>query len=223
MKKISSTDIFDLIPFKSGFIYVKKAELENGSFKLKFYGYDVKKMENAPITKSVYLLSKFGSSFNIIAEKLGDYASCDAGILPNKYVSVVYPTGEMGLFDEKAALIWTGDLQYKGSPVQSLAVDGNNIWCCVPKLNSIINYSIVNKKVSMRIGSENSTAFSNPISVVKYDDELFVVNKDSCKVRIVSLNDYSVRDFRLFDEPVLKYIRTNGKEVVLLESGIYIL
>lgn len=223
MKKISGTDIFDLIPFKSGFIYVKKAELENGSFKLKFYGYDVKRMENSPVTKSVYLLSKFGPSFNVIAEKLGDYASCEAGILPNKYVVVVYPTGEMGLFDEKASLIWTGDLQYKDCPVQSLTVDGNNIWCCVPKLNSIINYSIVNKKVSMRIGGDTSTAFSNPIAVIKYDNDLFITNKESCKVRIISLDDYSASDFRLFDEPVLKYIRTCGKEVVLLESGIYIL
>ena len=223
MKKISETNVIDIVPFKSGFIYVKKIPQDDGAFRVKFLGYDTKRMENAPVTKSVYLLSKFGPSFEIISEKLGDYATCDAGILANKYVVVVYPTGEMGIFDDRATLVWTGDLQYKEDLVQSLAVDGNNIWCCVPNQNSIIEYSIINKKVNMRIGGDNSTAFSNPVAIVRYDDELFVTNKDSCKVRIVSLKDYSVRDFRLFDEPVYRYIQTCGKEVVLLESGIYVL
>ena len=43
------------------------------------------------------------------------------------------------------------------------------------------------------------------------------------KVRKINLNDYSVSDFRIFDEPVYKYLRSCGKEIVVLESGVYVI
>ena len=75
----------------------------------------------------------------------------------------------------------------------------------------------------MRIGSKDSTSFNNPVSISKYGNELFICNKGSNKVRTINLNDYSVNDFRIFDEPVYKYLRSCGKEIVLLESGVYVL
>ena len=52
---------------------------------------------------------------------------------------------------------------------------------------------------------------------------MFICNVDSKKVRTISLKDYSVNDFRIFDEPVYKYLRSCGKEIVVLESGVYVL
>ena len=83
--------------------------------------------------------------------------------------------------------------------------------------------SISHKKFSMRIGSKDSTSFNNPVSISKYDNELFICNKGSNKVRTINLKDYSVNDFRIFDEPVYKYLRSCGKEIVVLESGVYVL
>ena len=112
---------------------------------------------------------------------------------------------------------------YHGHPVQGVASDGNQIWCAVPEQNAIISYSIAHKTFYMRIGGETSTAFDCPVSVSKYENELFVCNMGSCKIRTVDLKNFSVHDFRTFDEPVLRYIRTCGKEIVHLDSGIYIL
>ena len=75
----------------------------------------------------------------------------------------------------------------------------------------------------MRIGSSQSTSFQNPVSISKYDNELFICNAESKKVRTINLKDYSVNDFRIFDEPVYKYLRSCGKEIVVLESGVYVL
>ena len=75
----------------------------------------------------------------------------------------------------------------------------------------------------MRIGSEESSTFDKPISVSRYDDELYVCNANSNKVRTVNLKDFSVNDFRIFDEPVYKYLRSCGREIVSLKSGVYIL
>ncbi|MBR5246386.1 MAG: hypothetical protein IKV25_03320 [Clostridia bacterium] len=222
MQKIVDS-VYDIIAFSNGIIYTKKTVLENGSVKVSFYGYDIKRMQNTPVTKSVYLLNKYGSEYKKIAEQLGDYVSCDAEILSNKHVIVVYSSGETGIFSPDGEMVWSCDLIYQGSEITGAVADGNQIWSVVPDKNCVVSYSISHKKFSMRIGSSQSTSFQKPVSISKYDNELFVCNADSQKVRTISLKDYSVNDFRIFDEPVYKYLRSCGKEIVVLESGVYVL
>ena len=222
MQKIASS-VFDIIPFSNGILYTKIATLENGSTRIRFFGYDIKRMQQTPVTKSVYLLNKYGSGFKKIAEQLGDYVSCDADIMPSKNVVVVYPSGETGIFSPEGEALWSNDLQYHEKEIRGVACDGNEIWSVVPDLNCLVCYSLSHKKFSMRIGAEKASTFDKPVSVYKYNDELFISNENSNKVRTVNLKDFSVNDFRIFDEPVHKYIRSCGKEIVMLDSGVYIL
>ncbi len=222
MQKIIDS-VYDVIAFSNGIIYTRKKTLENGSAKVSFYGYDIKRMQNTPVTKSVYLLNKYGNEYKKIAEQLGDYVSCAADVLPTKQVVVVYPSGETGMFSPEGDMIWSSDLLYHECEVSGAVWDGRQIWCVVPDENCIVSYSVSHKKFSMRIGSKTSNAFERPVSISRYDDELFVCNSESNKIRTISLKDYSVNDFRIFDEPVYKYLRSCGKEIVLLESGLYVL
>lgn len=222
MQKIVDS-VYDIIAFSNGIIYTRKKTLENGSARVSFYGYDIKRMQNTPVTKSVYLLNKYGPEYKKIAEQLGDYVSCDADILPSKQVVVVYPSGETGFFSPSGDMVWSSDLLYHDCEICGAVYDNRQIWSVIPDLNCVVSYSVSHKKFSMRIGSENSNTFEHPVSISKYDNELFICNRDSNKVRTVSLNDYSVNDFRIFDEPVYKYLRSCGKEIVVLESGVYIL
>ncbi|MGN0569317.1 MAG: hypothetical protein ACI4N4_02305 [Candidatus Fimenecus sp.] len=222
MQKIIDS-VFDIIAFSNGIIYTRKKLLENGSARISFYGYDIKRMQKTPVTKSVYLLNKYGSGYKKIADQLGDYVSCDASLTPSKEAVVVYPSGETGIFSQDGDMIWSSDLLYHDCEIQGAVCDERQIWSVVPKLNCVVSYSVSHKKFSMRIGSEDSNTFDYPVSISKYDNELFICNKNSQKVRTVSLKDYSVNDFRIFDEPVYKYLRSCGKEIVVLESGVYIL
>ena len=215
--------VYDIIAFSNGIIFTQKTVLENSAVKVNFFGYDIKRMQNTPVTKSVYLLNKFGAEYKKIAEQLGDYVSCDADIMPSKHSVVVYDTGETGIFSPEGDMIWSCDLNYQGSEVNGVAVDGNQFWCVVPDKNCVVCYSTAYKKFSMRLGSAESTSFQNPVSLSKYDDVLYICNKDSRKVRTINLKDYSVSDYRIFDEPVYKYLRSCGKEIVVLESGVYVL
>lgn len=223
MKKIVDFEIADMIPFSCGIIFSKKELLPDNKWKVTFYGFDVEKLRNAPVTRSVYLLNKFGNGYKRIVSEIGDYLNCDADNFSGNSTVIVYPTGETGVFDFEGKNVWSGDLLYHGFPVQDVASDGNQIWCTVPEQNAIISYSIMHKKFYMRIGGESSTAFNDPVSISKHGDELFVCNAGSYKIRTVNLKDYSVRDFRTFDEPVRRYVRACGKEIVQLDSGVYIL
>ncbi|NLA77041.1 MAG: hypothetical protein GX851_04320, partial [Clostridiales bacterium] len=206
MKKLMDIDIIDIIPFSKGLIFARKESAHNDSVKVSFFGYDLNTERAAPVTKGVYLLNKFGSSYKPIVEQIGDYVSCDVGILPNAHTSVVYPTGEMGLFDENGMLYWTGDLMYHDLPVRGVAPDNKHIWCVVPENNSVIRYSLSSEKVVLRIGGDRSTAFASPVSLNMFDGELYICNQDSCRIRTINTKDYSVKDYKLFEEPVHRYI-----------------
>ncbi|NMP36911.1 MAG: hypothetical protein GX051_02120 [Clostridiales bacterium] len=221
MKKLMDIDIIDIIPFSKGLIFARKESLQNDSVKVSFFSYDLNTERAAPVTKGVYLLNKFGSAYKPIVEQIGDYISCDVAALPGSQTSVVYPTGEMGLFDPEGVLYWTGDLMYHDFPVRGVAADNKHIWCVVPDNNSVIRYSLASEKVVLRIGGDRSTAFASPVSLNIFDGELYICNQGTCRIRTINLKDYSVKDYKVFEEPVHRYIRSCGKEIVVLNSGVY--
>ncbi len=222
MQKIVDS-VYDIIAFSNGIIYTQKTVLENGTVKVNFFGYDIKRMQNTPVTKSVYLLNKFGAEYKKIAEQLGDYVSCDADILPSKHTVIVYDSGETGLFSLDGDRLTSCVPIYQGCEINGVVADGRQFWSVIPDKNCVVSYSISHKKFSMRIGSPDSLSFQHPVSISKYDNELFICNTISKKIRRINLDDYSVNDFRIFDEPVYKYLRSCGKEIVVLESGVYVL
>ncbi len=223
MIKIVSLDIVDLISFPSGVLFVLKENLENNAVKVSFFSFDIATKSIATVTKNAYLLTKFGASYAPIAKQLGDYVSCDTAKLWNGQTFIIYSTGEIGIFDEKGELLHTGDLKYKDMPARDVATDNNYIWSVVPSGNMIVKYSLLQNRVVMRIGGDNSTTFSNPVSVVEYDGYLYVCNQDTCKIKRVKLSDFSVDEYKEFDEPIYKYLRVGTNEFVVLESGVYML
>ncbi len=223
MVKIVSLDIVDLIAFPSGVLFVLKENLENGSVKVSFYSFDIATKSIATVTKNAYLLTKFGASYAPIAKQLGDYVSCDTAKLWNGQTFIIYSTGEIGIFDEKGELLHTGDLKYKDLPARDVTTDNNYIWSVVPSGNMIVKYSLLQNRVVMRIGGDNTTTFSNPVAIEEYDGYLYVCNQDTCKIKRIRLSDFSVDEYKEFDEPVYKYLRVGTNEFVVLESGVYML
>ena len=223
MLKIVSLDIVDLLSFPSGILFVLKENLENGAVKVSFYSFDIATRSIASVTKNAYLLTKFGAAYAPIAKQLGDYVSCDTAKLWNGNTFIIYSTGEMGIFDENGTLVRTGDLTYNGAPARDVAVDNNYIWSAVPGKNMIVKYSLLQNRVVMRIGGDTSATFLNPVSVEEYDGFLFVCCKDARKIRRVRLSDFTVDEYKEFDEPVFKYLRVGSCEFVVLESGVYML
>lgn len=223
MKKLMDIDIADIIPFNKGIIVARKDVTASGNTKISFFTYDVKLERPTASTRGAYLLNKFGEKYEEIEKQLSDFIYCDAAVLPNKHVVVAYASGEIGFFNEKGELYWTGDLEYRECPVSGVAPEGKYIWCVVPENNCIIRYSPATEKIVLRIGGDSSTAFLNPVSISSYDNKLYICNYQSCKIRTVDLKDYTVSDYKTFDEPVYRYIRTNDRELVELESGVYML
>lgn len=221
MKRILEYDILDIVPFSKGLIFIRKHQLPDGTNKVAFFSYDAFSGEITTVTKSVYLLNKFGMAYEQLSSRLGDLISCETAKLPNQGTVIIYPTGEMGIFDHDGKIIKTGDLYYNNAPARDAAFDGSCIWCAVPQRNAVIRYSIASQKIVMRIGGDDNTAFNVPISVSYYNNELFVCNQASCEIRKINTDTLDVSDYLEFKEPVNKYFRFGEKEIVVLKSGIY--
>ncbi len=223
MRKILQFNVIDLVPFSKGIIFVKRDTLPDGTNKASFHSFDVFSEEITTVTKSVYLRSKFGDAYQEISNKLGDFISCETAKLPNRNIIVMYPTGEMGHFDEKGRIVKTGDLYYDGAPARDCAFDGGGIWCAVPERNAVIKYSLTAERILLRIGGGDNTAFNTPVSASFYNDEVFVCNSGSREIRRIDVNTLNVSDYVEFSEPVNKYLRFKNKEIVALKSGIYMI
>jgi len=156
-------------------------------------------------------------------QQVKDYLTCTVCEGPEGFINVVYPTGEIGVFDYNGTLIWTGDLSYHDCPVRSCAPEDNSIWCCVPDQNAVVRYSKKLQRIDFRIGGASTTDIGRPMAVSRIGNELFVCCKNARAIKKVSLKNYVTTDYKKFEEPVLRYMRVAGQEVVVLSSGIYIL
>lgn len=223
MLKIVSLDIIDVIPISTGISFVLRDDMPDGGTKVSFYRFNNSTKQIQHINKDDYLNAKFGKNGPEIARGLGDYVSCDTSTLWNGNSFVVYSSGEFGIFDNDANLIKTGILSYHGEPAKDATVENNYIWAVVPNLNLIIKYSTLQDRIILRIGGDTTTTFSCPESLEIYDNYIYVCNSGSNIIKRISLNDYSVTDFKEFNEPVYKYLRVAGNEFVVLSSGVYML
>lgn len=219
--RIVKAQLLDVVPLEIGFIYAERAKLPNGQETVAFYVYDQDGDRTLPVKIKMYLEAKFGLQYREIAKKLGNYIACDSVILKSNGVATLFDDGNMNIFDSDGSIAMQEKLVYQCCPIRSLALDGNCFWCVVPDRNSIVKFSPIEKRVLLRIGGGASVAFRRPISISKGDDSLFVCNEYNDTIRTINLNDYSVKDYMSFDEPLKKYFKVGFFEYVMLESGIY--
>ena len=223
MKKILNIEVFDMFPYEHGFIYSKKIRTDEGRVKISYNTFLTELGESHSISRGAYLFNKFGETYKNIANQLGDYVTCDSALLPDGRRIVVFPSGEYGIFAPNGIVQQTGDLKYNDDRAHGVCIDGENFWSVVPNSNCVLRHSIKNLNINMRIGGGNFSAFERPEDIVMYEGKLFVSCAESCCVKAIDLKDYSVKTYMVFDEPIWKYFRVNDSEIVLLNSGIYVL
>ncbi len=223
MTKILSADILDILPLEIGFIIAAREKLPTGEPTVATFVYDQEGQRILPIKIVTYLEAKYGSEFQNISQILGDYISCTSAVLESGGAVTLYPSGEMTFFDTDGTVAKTSELIYQGCPARDIALDGACFWSTVPSKNAIVRYSPVEGRVLLRIGGGPSNAFDRPVSITKIDDKLYICNEGSCKIRTIRLEDYAVKDYAVFNEPVYKYFKIGTNEYVLLASGIYLL
>lgn len=197
MIKISNKEIIDVVKYSNtkAIIVEKKPLADFNQYKLNYFVLNFENGEKEVITKNAYLLKKLGSSYKKITETIANYAECDSAILPNRNVLLVFPNGQLGMFDSNGDMKWNDQISYNECVVNGLAIDGDYFWSCCKDENCVIRYNADNINVDIRVGSKEAETFIRPNFVSADDDNIYVCC-DSNKVRKIDKSNFTVSDVK---------------------------
>lgn len=221
MLKLFNADILDIFPIDDGFVYAAKETLAGGDEAVTFHTYDIKNDIFRKISVNDYIICKFGDEGFSAARNTGDFVTCSLHQISQYKTIVAYPNGKILTLNEYGMIIDEKKVEYRDYPACGCAFDGKDVWLTVPDANSVIKYSLKYGRTEFRVGNSEDKAFLHPMDIKFYDGCLYICAANSCKIRILSPEDYSIKDYQLFHEPVYRYFRTDNLEFVHLYSGVY--
>lgn len=221
MKKLYGKGALQLIPTGNGVIFIALQGMveEKTVVSYKMFSYNDNK--TSLITRSVYLLAKFGNNFQFFEKNLEDYINCKTAFLPDHKILISYPSGKSYIFDNECNLKWEGYLTYKDHGPADIAVSQKSFWCSFPEGGAIIRYSLNTMREEIRVGGGSSVAFMEPEGLFLVDDSLYIASSASNTIKVLNTASYIVEDYLTLEEPIHQYLVINKNEVFLTSSGLY--
>mgnify|MGYP007081670747 CR=1 FL=1 len=222
MEKLLELQFLDILPTRSGFLFVRREILDETQIRLSFHEFLLHTREEVPVRRSVYLRRKFGAGYETLVRSLATmFPAIRPGFrmgigraLSRRRARIFFKRGPAGL---------ARGIDLSRSRVSDLAVDGDFFWSAVPEQNAVICFSTATKRIALRISGGTQRAFDGPCSLVRYGRVLYVCNERSHQISTLSLDRYAVRDYQHFQEPVYKFFRWQKEEIAVLASGVYLL
>lgn len=224
MELISTKEIVDVIKYNdNSAIIVEKLPLTNpNQYKVQYSVINFEEKSIDVLTKNAYLLKKFGSNFKRISEIIPNFVQCDAAILYDRRVLIIYPNGEAGIFNREGELEWNGAFDYHEKPIKCLAPEGKYFWSVCTDENCVIRYSCQNMKLDLRIGGIDAATFIKP-SHISYDNGDLYVCCDGNKVRKIDGTNYTVSDYLNFNNTIKRFYKFGGNSVCVMQDGTYVI
>ncbi len=221
MEKITNKEIIDVVKFSDDkLIFVQRNPLSDpNDFKADYYIINFTTGVREVVTKKAYLLKKFGAASEKICEMIKDFIKCQAMILKDKSVLVVFPNGQIGLFSPEGDLLWNKELSFNGSPVFSLAEDEDAFWCVCKDENSVMRYSTDNFAVDIRIGSKDAQTFSEPDFVSADEKYVYVCCKN--RVRKIDKETLIVSSIDDYFPNLSRFYRFKDVSIICCSDGLY--
>ena len=222
MKTIFKGEVYDIVPMANGFVFAyAKAKTEENVVVC----YKMVNFENGIVTdvaRNIYLLSKYGSNYNAATTFVNNHITASALNLPNGKVFICTDEGTAYLLDSEGGLLWSGELKYKGKAPSGISIHRNSLWACFKDFNVLLRFNIASMREELRIGG-NVSPMNAPSDIFVEGDCATVSSSGDKKLIKIDLNSYTVKDHKEFEEPVYSYKKIKGFELVLLESGLYLL
>lgn len=224
MKTVFEGEILNVLSVPSGLVIAyacQKDEEGNINIAYKMITFEDGKLTNVP--SSLYYISKFGQAFSEIKPRIKVPLACKSIILQNGKVFTLEADGTAILFDTDGALIWKGSLSYKGATPSGIAVNNRSIWVCYKESNVLIRLNLLTMKEELRIGGGTASPFAEPIDLFTDNDNIYVCTKQQNSIVKVNLNTYVTEEYKIFDTPVLQYIKNGDYEFAVLQNGVYLI
>lgn len=225
MKQLFGEQIFDLLKTPDGFITVyRRPEFEDGVV----VSYKSVSLDDGVVTQRTradYEFIKFGANCNLKGLESGGFITCSCVELDKDRIFIVRDGGEAAVYDAQNNIEWQGTVRYKDEGPSSIAGSGDVLWASFAENNTLIRFNLRTMREELRIGGSNDSSFSGPCGIWLDDsrEKLFVCNCKAQNILEVNVKTYTVAEHAAFEEPVHKYLRLGNRELVVLDSGLYLL
>lgn len=223
MKKLCGPEAAALLPVSNGIIIIKKSVDQKERYAVKYDLFSTETSRITPISKTDFLLNKFGSCFERIASQVNGLYSTNTVILPNGKVLTVDTDGKAAIFNSVGEKIRNFDMRYNNDAPSSIAFCGSKLYAAFSNQNVILQYNPYTLGHQMRFGSPDSDTFQKPISICGHHGRLYICNSKSDKITIFEPDKFNIIDYAEFKDPLIQYVRMHGRELVLLKSGVYLI
>ncbi len=223
MTKIFDNTALSILPMSDGmiFAYCQERDDEQMTVAFKSISFDSGKIQN--VTSDFYSVAKFGANYKSFLLGINNPITCKAAYLENGNLFLADDEGSARIIGRDINTVWSGNLVHKGCPVSGVAPYGNSLWCSYRDSGILVRYNTRTMRDELRLGGGKNTAITGPKSIYVNGDIMRVCDCDAGKIFEIDLRSYAMSVYREFDEPVHQYIKVRSNELVLLDSGIYLL
>lgn len=226
MKKLYNEGVISMLACNRGFMFTAKQldeqPAQSGDKSVVFFRqHSFDNGQESLVTRTVYLMTKFGSNYEFFAENLNDYINCKAVTIDNSYMLIANVDGFATLYSKQRAVKWSGSLKHKGFAPADIVAAGEYLWCSYPEGNAIIKYNIHSMQQVFRVGGSMSGDIIEPYGLWLNDNNLIITSSANNKITALNLDTFYAEVLHECDEPVIQYMKIDSNEVILTKSGIY--
>ena len=222
MDKISGDKVFSIHPLPDGFLYAYCIEKTEKHYKIGYKMVSFDKGKVSSVTKSIYMLTKFGADYKTFEGKIKNYLTCFSILMEGGQTFVIERDGTANIFGPGGEVLFSGTFLYQNTPPGGVAVNGNTLWVSYPEHNVLIRHTLSTLREELRIGGKKSPKKS-ATALFAAGTKLFICSRDTNSIWKMDVSTYQTELYYEFDEPALDYIFINKYEIAVLESGIYLL
>ena len=147
-----ATNVVDVAANGQAIAYAQRDTKADGSAFASFYLCDWGSLQCRPISESAYLQLKFGASGGYVAESLVEYFTCRAARLADGGCAVLRADSVLRLFRPDGRLGASFPLEYQDCDAYDIACDGTDLWFTVPARGAVVQFSLQERDMVMRVG-----------------------------------------------------------------------
>ncbi len=222
MDKITGDSAFSVHSLPDGFLYAYCIEKTEEHYKIgyKMISFDTGKI--ASVTKSIYMLTKFGADYKTFEHKIKNYLTCFSILMEDGRTFVIERDGSATIFGPEGEELFSGNFLYQNTAPGGVAVYQNTLWISYPEHSALIRYNLSTLREELRIGGSKSP-IKKASGLFAAGTKLFICSAETNSIWKMDTNTYQTELYFEFDEPALDYIFINKYEIAVLDSGIYLL
>ncbi len=220
MKQIFGQDALQLQPCQTGFIFVLKQEEREQKAVVSYKMMDFERMTFTPVTRNVYLLSKFGNLFEQFDGNPDEFLNVRSVFLPDHRLLTVDAQGNATVYALDGKKEQTFAMTFEGCPPDSLVAGETCIYASFPDACAVVRYHGESLRPEMRIGGKGGP-IPRPEGLFYEHGQLLICMPTEQKIMRLDQTVFEFFEYYSFDQPVHRYAKYHANEIVFLDSGVY--